>query len=476
MEQSNKELIKEIADLFEDYEESYVPGEWESFQKHKKKKYPFSAQWLKIAAVMLLTVSVLPYSINKMLRNKGDKSAQDKQQHVVHIKPEAQNHAGSNSSPAATSGSNRTDFSGDRNNGKLETAGLNQAHSPAALPKSESAYFRNQPVLNHQTQSAALQKREGVVAAGKMVNADQNSAGAGERQTYETAKTAIPGQEYFVPSSASANQVLAQHQLKPGAPERNSGASKDTITISSKSKLSTAEFLLAESRTAAKKEKKKAALSKWDFGLQVMPTATRTNMNLGAGLVTAYHISDKLSLSSGITLMQLGSGENVPDAGPVMAADAPAFSAGSKTAQGSRQLLSIDANIKAIDIPLGIVYQLNKHYYTSTGVSYFNILSEKRNNKYAEITPVSRVSTDPATGTIQNYTALETQEVDEPTTEQPLRGNSYLGFFNFSIGRRQQLFKQYNIQIEPFIKVPIGKLSSQDLNLMNSGVKLQLSF
>jgi hypothetical protein len=448
MERSNKELIKEITDLFEDYEESYVPGEWESFQKNQKKKYPFFAPWLKIAAVLLLIVSVLPYGVNKLLRNKGNGSAGNKQQTVAGLKPAGQKPAARNSSDAAVSAGTAADQSAEQDNGNLKTAAL---QNPAAVPGG----------------TAADQYKDQDGESLKVADGQENTISVANQ-------TAVP-EANRVPT-ASASQQFAQDQFEPAGAAQNIHPAKDSITIPLKAKLSTAEFLLAESKTAVKKEKKKTALSKWDFGLQVMPTATRTKMNFGGGVITAYHLSDKLSLSSGITLLQLGSGENVPEATAVMAANAPAFSTGSKTAQGNRQLLSVNGSISAIDIPLGIVYKVNKHYFTSAGVSYFNVLTEKRNNTYAEVTPVSRVSTDPSTGAIESYTALETQEVDEPATEQPLRGNSYLGFFNFSIGRRQNIFKQYNIQIEPFIKVPIGKLSTQDLNLMNSGVKFQFSF
>jgi len=467
MEQSNKELIKEIADLFEDYEESYVPGEWESFQQQKKKKYPFLPQWLKIAAVLLLIVSVLPYGVKKMMeKGNGDRSAA-KQQTIAVTKPVQQ-------APAVDGAGGLKPLNGNTNDVKpadLKTAALRPTDAGASSATPVPSGWREEAV-SQQLQSAALKKEQVVVPAENKAIASAAVANQilAENQVY-TQKTA-----------QAQNQVLAQNNapaqtgVKPAASSRPVQPLTDSLAIPSKAKLSTAEFLLAESKSAAKKEKKKTALSKWDFGLQVMPTATRTNMNLGGGVVTAYHISDKLSLSSGISLVQLGSGENVPEPAQSMAVDAASFSAGNNTARGSRQLLSVDANIKAIDIPLGLVYKVNKHYYTSAGISYFNVLSEKRNNTYAEITPVSRISTDPATGATQAYIALESQEVDEVASEKPLKGNGYLGFFNFSVGRRQNIFKQYNIQIEPFIKVPIGKLSAQDLNLMNSGVKFQLSF
>ncbi|MGY0037009.1 hypothetical protein [Pedobacter sp. NJ-S-72] len=97
MEHSKKELIKEIADLFEDYQETYVPGEWESFSKtQKKKKYPFLANWIKIAAVFLLMASVLPFAFNKLVHQRKTDAA-------VILKPVAK--SGTNS-PAIDSGRN----------------------------------------------------------------------------------------------------------------------------------------------------------------------------------------------------------------------------------------------------------------------------------------------------------------------------------------------------------------------------------
>ncbi|MCX2477856.1 hypothetical protein OQY15_02065 [Pedobacter sp. MC2016-15] len=443
MEQSNKELIKEIADLFEDYEESYVPGEWESFQKQQKKKYPFLPAWLKVAAVLLLIASAIPFGIKKFFQHQGN-SVSTGQETVSVKKP---------STP-------------------LKTA---------------------EPALNVQKNTSYAQKKASQIAAASSANVlakRQAAQGGGDIKNTQSETQAAPvyANQVIIPvnpqvsakpaeiiAALEKEQVLARNQVNTAVSEPVTPAAKDSTVLPATAKLSTAEFLLAESKMAAKKEKKKAAVSKWDFGLQVMPTATRTNVNFGGGIVTAYHVSDKISLSSGVSLVQLGSGENVPDAGPAMPANA-AFSNVSKNAQGSRQLLTVDASIRAIDIPLGLVYKVNKHYYTSAGVSYFNVISEKRSNTYAETVPVSRMSTDPSTGAMESYTALETQQVDEVAPDRPLKGNGYLGFFNFSIGRRQNIFKQYNIQIEPFIKVPIGKLSTQDLNLMNSGVKFQLSF
>jgi len=457
MEQSNKELIKEIADLFEDYEESYVPGEWEAFQKHRKKKYPFFSQWIKVAAVLFLIASVLLFNLKDLNEKKAAGVPVAKNKPAVSLPPDAVqgNTAIEKDKPAAQA--------------KDQTAAGSLATHATGQP-SAKAFNEGRVYAQQGDERAADRKPAGALTA----ESNQVTAPA-------AGPAGIPAKDQAV--TQAKDQALAQAKVDtaPAARPVQQTAKKDTVALPEKRKISTAEFMLAETRKAGTREVKKESGSKWDFGVQVMPTATRTNVNFGGGLVTAYHISNKFSLSSGISLLQLGSGENTPGAasgnGRVQSSpNAAGANYSFSSAAASRQLRSVDATLKAIDIPLGLVYKVNKHYYTSAGVSYFNVLSERRNNTYSQIQSVSRTATDPATGQNVVLRTLETQEVDESVPDQPLKGNSYLGFFNFSIGRRQNIFKQYNIQIEPFIKVPIGKLSTQDLNLMNSGVKFQLSF
>ncbi|SEA37952.1 hypothetical protein [Pedobacter hartonius] len=462
MEQSNKELIKEIADLFEDYEESYVPGEWEAFQQHQKKKYPFFSQWIKVAAVLFLIVSVVLFNLKDLNEKKAAGTPVAKNKPAVSVPHD----------PVKVNGAIEKDKAAAQV--KHTTAG-SVIPVETVIPAGTAGHSGK--ILNKGSlyaQRGAGQAADRVPAGAVMADRNKVSAPPGEPSGIQIKDHALTQAKDQAVTQVNVNTSL------PAQPVQQS-AKKDTVTIPEKRKISTAEFMLAETRKAGTKEVKKESGSKWDFGVQVMPTATRTNVNFGGGLVTAYRISNKFSLSSGISLLQLGSGENTPGAasGGGAAQASPNASEANysfSSAAASRQLRSVDATLKAIDIPLGLVYKMNKHYYTSAGVSYFNVLSERRNNTYSQVQSVSRTATDPATGQNIVLRTLETQEVDESVPDQPLKGNSYLGFFNFSIGRRQNIFKQYNIQIEPFIKVPIGKLSGQDLNLMNSGVKFQLSF
>ncbi len=220
---------------------------------------------------------------------------------------------------------------------------------------------------------------------------------------------------------------------------------------------------LREEKAQNKKEAvaKTSSRSKWDFGVEVLPTVSNSTVNVGAGLMTEYRLSEHFSVGSGISLVQLQAGKALTPGVSMLS---------------SRQLQSVDANFRGIDIPLNLVYNINKNLYTSVGVSYFSVIQEDSKNTFVAEREVSNVATDPITGLTANVRTFVSETMQEPGSETMLNGKSYLGFFNFSIGRKQEVFKKYSIFIEPFLKVPVGKLSQQDLQLTNGGMKFKVAF
>lgn len=427
MEQPHKELINEIKNLFEDYEEAYVPGEWESFSAGRKKSYPLFAVWLKVAAVLFLIITVIPYHLSDLYRHK--KAAE-----FAKVKP--------SSDPVRV---------------RLPLNDLSHLSNDSRIVGNMPA----QPAVNmnyrHQnTQGIDLQKADLIADPNTLYTVISKNK-IGEPATAQVEQPALGTQELKADRSSLLSKTSSDKSI----------SLNDTVLQSKKKKQTTLDFLIAESAEPRKKKVKTAQPSKWDFGLEVAPTMTRSNMNIGAGLTTAYRLSDQFSLSSGISLLQLQSGMDIP---------ASSQARMSVSSLSSRELLAVDANIKAIDIPLALVYHVNKHLYTSVGVSYFNVLTEKRSNTYEQTSQVSQTTVNPETGYSSFDRMVLSQSISEPAAETRLKGNSYLGFLNFSIGRRQTIFNKYNVLIEPFIKVPMGKLSTEDLKLTNSGLKFQFSF
>jgi hypothetical protein len=432
MEYPKKELIKEITDLFEDYEEAYVPGEWESFSKKNREKYLFFPIWIKVAALLILVGSVSLFTMKDLLHRKNSvnqvavKQTGDKDSKV----PAGNGHTAAGSRIAV----------------QTEKYASGRTASASRYPASLQDQHRIGPGLN---EDRSLKRQDtGPSPVIVYTNPPLNGDTADKRERKESKPQLFAGN--------NVQQVPVKTPVQ-----------RDTVARAKKERLNTLDFLAAESKGADKAVKKRENGSKWNFGVGVIPAVSGSNLNFGAGLTTAYRISDKFSLSSGISVMQMESARDIPASGNNMV---------SLRMIPDKQLLAVDATIKAIDIPLGLIYKVNNHFYTSAGVSFFNVISDQRSNTFAQTSQVSKMTMNPETGFVSSYSAVENKEVAEPTPESPLKGNSYLGFFNFSIGRQQHIFNRYIIQVEPFVKVPLGKLSNEDLKLTNSGIKLQVLF
>jgi len=430
MKEPKKEFIQGIADLFEDYEETYVPGEWEAFsQQQQKRKYPFAPLWVKIAAIVVLVGALIVYQLKDPApANKKLAAAAP----AIITKSEGQGKALpviADDKPLVAA-----QLQGTKSTGRAAEANLKGVHDNTVIVRPIGVSQQVATVVSVPVQAVNGRQTKDTIIKVKA-------------EEFIARVKALP-----LEKSITNKDQLAQTNKQPDSAK----------------KMSTLDFMLAESRNPVKSKQKKDVGSKWDFGVAVAPSMSSSNVNIAGGLTTAYRLSNKFSLSSGVSLMQLESGNSVSTPSAVAKVSVSSLS--------DKQLLAIDANIKAIDIPIGIVYQISKNVYTSAGVSYFNVVSEKRSNTYGLTSQANEVFFNPATGYVGDRAVLNSSAVEEPVPETPLKGNSYLGFFNFSIGRKQQVFNKYNILIEPFIKVPIGRLSTQELNLMNSGLKFQISF
>ncbi|WP_316836156.1 hypothetical protein [Pedobacter nutrimenti] len=413
-----KELIDEIAALFKEHEETYEVGSWEDFSKRGRKKGPIGVIWIGIAAALLVICSVLPFVWKK----------NSVEQVTVGVKKEQ------TQLPAGSSGGNTT--SGSENNHHVEPEKLKSdilgGHVNQRASANQALSFQHKDhqkeTINEKVSGEAIKPNTQMVAAA--LGPDSSSK---------------PFKNSGVATAGLNNQ---QH-----ATVQEPAKEKDFM-----------EFLREESSKPVAKTAKAKTDSRWDFGVEVSPTLLQSRLNMGAGVTTEYKLSKSFSLSSGVAYVAMAAGKNLM----------PDFSQAST--MSNKKLTSVNSDIRAIDIPISLTFNVNKQLYTSVGVSYFGVISEKRNNKYLTELEVSSTLQDVATGDIKSFQSVLREKNNEVVTETPLNGNSYLGFFNFSVGRKQEIFNRYNIVVEPFLKIPVGKLSNQDLKLTNGGVRLKLTF
>ena len=221
---------------------------------------------------------------------------------------------------------------------------------------------------------------------------------------------------------------------------------------------------------------------KWDLGLVVSPTVTSEQVNMGGGIAVAYRLSDRFSVSSGLSIGALGLAQN--SNGP----KARAFGFDGKHAspvEGSTGFLSnadsykevteVTSTILALDIPFDLRYNFTERFYTSVGVSFVNVLNEQRTAHFVDRLNEATFGQKNATGN-NLETSVQAVYSTEKTGYHPLQGNGYAGFLNFSMGRSVPFSRKFSLSFEPYFKLPIGKLSREEMDFTHGGIRIVTGF
>jgi hypothetical protein len=71
---------------------------------------------------------------------------------------------------------------------------------------------------------------------------------------------------------------------------------------------------------------------------------------------------------------------------------------------------------------------------------------------------------------------LENVKSVKQTTEAPLSSFDFAGRINITFGIEQPLFSKLTLYFEPFIKIPVSDLATQNLRFTTSGIMCKISF
>ena len=222
---------------------------------------------------------------------------------------------------------------------------------------------------------------------------------------------------------------------------------------------------------------------KWDLGLMVSPSLTSEAVNFGGGLTVAYHITDKFSVGSGVTIAQLGVGENpnYQPGNPGMFAPnspvegGPYFNGRLESALSYKREVSTTSSVVTLDIPIDFRYEVVKGFYTSVGISYVAVLNEQRTGHY-----IDKINTntfpDNHLGSVAGGASTTFSYSSEKISAKPLRGNGYAGFVNFSVGKKMPLSDKLFLSVEPYFKLPVGRLAKEEMDFTNGGIRIVTGF
>ncbi|TCK80585.1 hypothetical protein [Albibacterium bauzanense] len=198
----------------------------------------------------------------------------------------------------------------------------------------------------------------------------------------------------------------------------------------------------------------------WKFGVELSSSFISDKMNYGGGVFTERRLSDKVSLTSGLVFTKINAANEMK---PV-------------EISSSTRKVGVESSMQALDIPLSIVYQVSDGFYASMGVSLLTVLDENKSYQYETDVVSQSFVKDPKTGVESTVYSTVTRQYTEPVKEADSKGNNNIGYFNLSIGKKQDFYGKTKLLLEPFLKVPVGKLSDREVKLMNAGLKIKVMF
>lgn len=198
----------------------------------------------------------------------------------------------------------------------------------------------------------------------------------------------------------------------------------------------------------------------WKFGVELSSSFISDKMNYGGGVFTERKLSDKISLTSGLVFTKINAANEI---GPV-------------GISSSTRKVGVESSMQALDIPLSIVYQVNDGFYASMGVSLLTVLDENKSYQYETDVVSTSLVKDPKTGVESTVYSTVTRQYTEPVQEVDSKGSNNIGYFNLSIGKKQSFYGKTQLLLEPFLKLPISRLSDEEVKLMNAGLKIKVMF
>jgi len=221
---------------------------------------------------------------------------------------------------------------------------------------------------------------------------------------------------------------------------------------------------------------KKERNSKFDFTVALASVysysspGTEGHLNMGGGFTTSYNVSEKISISSGMIVgrqsLDYNSGMDMEGV----------YANGGEDLDANTTMVSDAASSKStiqfvgIDIPLNIKYKTKK-FIISTGLSSLVFINEKRT--YSSNAMVMNTTFNTATNSYETTKSLANFQAEDKSPA--FSRVEFASLLNISVGYKIPLQKG-SILVEPFLKYPLGDISSAKMRIGNSGLSLHYYF
>ena len=200
------------------------------------------------------------------------------------------------------------------------------------------------------------------------------------------------------------------------------------------------------------------------FGVNLSPgvtsTSTSSSFNYSGGINADYDLSRSFRLSTGLQVEH----QNIINE----SSDNPAWIPSGQT----------QAELVDLDLPLNLTWKFlirkSTCYYLSGGISSVIYLSEKyTSTSYTQ----KMVQTVEMNDGVSNVTyQLENVKTTEQISEASLNTFDFAGRINIMFGFEQHLSSRVFLHLEPYIKIPVSELATQNLRFTTSGITCKISF
>lgn len=428
--ETDKTLAELIKRTLDNYEEEYIPGAWENFVNKRKKRQKM-VFW-KLGTGIAASLMIGWFGFTLLFNQKGNHSVLV-QNKSTEIKKYPDNPKKPNKEhPSAV-------FPSD-----TVIRRMNEPEERNANPVKNNSHNLFSNSLNSRLESIVTSKiNEPVVPESEVLSHKANTNSGVTNIFTDSTQIALK----MLPECEDTSGLLAEHKIS------------DTVSMANSIIRSDSLFTDINNQVADLPTYRKIR-----FGFDVSPginaTSSGSSFNFSGGITTDLALSHVIQLSTGLQIEH----QNVVDGG------------NNSTLQQTS--LQTTADLTSLDLPLNITWKFfsnkTKSYYISGGISSLTYLSEKYSNKtYAsELTKITVMSGGKETVTYK----IVTKESTEQVTVSSFRTFDFAGRLNLIVGLEQNISSNLYLHIEPYLKLPLSGLASQNMKFITSGITCKISF
>ena len=422
--ETEREITELIKSTLDSYQEDYIPGAWENFVsiRNRKKKVIFLRIASGIAACLIIGLLGLHYFSSDPLVKQDNRVVNNDQ----------------NQKSDVNSSILKKDSIQPENRRSHELLADQNKHNQVIAVSDHKSFKTN--IISKRSKGA---KNEGTQLASAAIQENSN---------------AIENSSATIPTSANAVENTQKQSVDHIDPTINKAGSKQSKPSENKSFNDQDLLRRFAANDIQNPEKRKIRVGiNFSPGLNSSPMGSA--FTYSGGVCTDITLFPNILLSTGLQIehQSVKNGNN---------------------ATASVSAARTRADLVNLDLPLNITWKFisgkSKSFYVSGGVSSLAYLSEKY-DKTISIRQIAEVKTMAAGSNKLSY-KMENLETKTQTTEPSFNSIDIAGRLNVIFGMEQRLSPKLYLHIEPYMKIPVSGLATENLRFSTGGITCKISF